>query len=334
MSTYRCCSGSSWRSETVRHAAAGAALAALLVAGGCGLIPEEWLAEDALFIEAVPDRDRTRIHTPVQARDAGDPAISVEVMEQVSGTLNGLTYEALGILDLVLTQGPTTYEQDRRVWGPDHTELWGLTYALTVEREAAARFAYQFHASPGDVDEPELRTMWGHYRREGDGVGTGSFVLDLDVVAELTEDPGFGGRVGVVHDLGADGSVHVGMDLTEAELPVTDSVVVDGLYAFRSDAAGGEFCYDARYPLLDTDSWEQIHAYARWDGSRAGRADAVITGGELGTDTLQVVECWDAAGDTTYYWDETGFEDGDPASCVVPAPASLPECNERYPDGP
>jgi len=333
MSTSRSCSGSSWRSDVARRMAPGLALAAMLLAGGCGLIPEEWLAEDVLFIEALPDASRTHIRTPHSSRDAGDAAISVQVMDQVSGTLNGLTFEALGILDLVITHRPDTYEKDHRWWGPAYTDLYGLTYSLHVEREQPSRFSYIFHASPGEVDSPSLRTMWGHYRRDGDGVGTGSFVLDLDVVAELTGDPGFGGRVGVIHDIDEDGSMHIGMDLREAVLPITDSVVVDGPYAYREDALGGEFCYDARYPLLDEATWEQIHAYARWDATGAGRAVAEITGGELGTDTMQIIECWDASGTTTYWWDDTGFEDGDPDSCIDDDD-SLPDCLDLYPKEP
>jgi len=333
MSTSRSCSGSSWRSDAARLAGLGAALAALLLAGGCGLIPEEWLAEDALYVEAVPDAKRTRIRTPQGARDVDDPAISVEVMGQVSGILNGLTLEALGIVDLVISTRPATYEEDLRIWGPDYTEAYGLTYALSVARDGADRFDYQFHAAPGDVDSANQRVMWGQYRRDGDGVGTGSFVLDLDVVADLAEAPEFGGRVGVVHDVADDGTMWIGMDLRDAALPETMTVVVDGTYAFRDTGAGGELCYDARYPLFEVESWEDLHAYARWTADGRGRADGTIRGGEFGAATLQFTECWDATGTTTYFWDDAGTEDGDPTTCPDDA-YHLPDCIELYPPKP
>ena len=61
---------------------------------------------------------------------------------------------------------------------------------------------------------------------------------------------------------------------------------------------------------------------SRWLESRAGRADAAVTGGELGAYTFAETECWDESLAVTYTVSNyTLTEDGDPSACVFSAPS-------------
>ena len=61
---------------------------------------------------------------------------------------------------------------------------------------------------------------------------------------------------------------------------------------------------------------------SRWDGEGAGRADAYVTGGDLGPLTYTESDCWDTSHQTVFL--ENNFElrtEGDEGACVFAEPS-------------
>jgi hypothetical protein len=63
---------------------------------------------------------------------------------------------------------------------------------------------------------------------------------------------------------------------------------------------------------------ENVAENSRWDSTGAGRADVKMTGGEFGTTTVMVSQCWSDEFAQTYYTDSVDYEPttGQASSCV------------------
>jgi hypothetical protein len=62
---------------------------------------------------------------------------------------------------------------------------------------------------------------------------------------------------------------------------------------------------------------EEIDLDSRWNASGAGRAEVVMSGGDL-TQTVKATECWSTTFARSYYEDTVGFQEteGDVKSCA------------------
>jgi hypothetical protein len=137
------------------------------------------------------------------------------------------------------------------------------------------------------------------FDRFGDGVGaTGAAAIDYTIDADTATG-------------------HVALDDFAEE---AGDVLGDGVMAYTTTAAdGGSLDFVAVVDVSDppNGSAETMAVRSRWLADGSGRADGVITGGELGVLQFFETECWDASLSTVYF--ENSYDlvrEGDEASCA------------------
>ncbi len=335
MSMSRRCSGSTWRS---RRRVALLALAGGLLAAGCGLTPAEWFERDAYFVEAVPDTVRTRIRLATHLYPAEELAVTVAVMTPLAESLNELTLSVLRVSEFITADTPDIREESLRVWGPEFSPLYDVSYELEVSETEPLRYEYELAVASGVESQLDDVLLSGTYLGMTLGQGTGQFQLDLDAANRIL--PGVfggtehGGQVSVIHEFGPD-SLAIGMDLADTEVADDAGVVIQpaGQYAYRSDTDGGMLCYDAAEDVVGGDLVEDLWVHARWRAGGSGRADGELSGGDLGGH-VDFTECWDSRGERTYWWDSAGNEVGDASACVFDDSGIPGSCAQVFPEGP
>jgi len=306
---------------------------------GCGFTPAAWFEEDIYFVEAVPDTERTRFLLPRSNTpwDVGDPAESTLVMDAVVPVLNGMTQETLRTLELIVDTQPDEREADRRHWGPSFSETHNVSYQLVVEEAAPGLYNYIMEGDHGVVADPDTRVLAGEYGLDGDGLGRGTFHMDLEAM-DLVFEMGlnFADTVEVRHQLDDD-LFAVGMDLQAVvDLDVEEPVLRTSRYAYREDSEGGLMCLSANWDV-DGEAPQQdelLEALARWTPDGDGRADGQFGEGNVVGAPVEFIECWDTQGNRTYWWDSAGMTptEGDLDSCPFADGAPPADCTTYYPD--
>ncbi|MBS1124071.1 MAG: uncharacterized protein H6Q90_6299, partial [Deltaproteobacteria bacterium] len=158
--------------------------------------------------------------------------------------------------------------------------------------------------------------------RPGELLGNGTFLVDFDA----------GRRVNPI-DSAADarGQVAVNYDLAVRHLDLTimstdangNPVAAD--YAYNETAVGGgDMVFDIDGDAGGGAAIEQVTLRSRWQASGEGRADARITGGDVGSGAI-ASECWDPQFGRVFYTDSVNFApaEGNVADCAF-ATADLP----------
>jgi hypothetical protein len=123
----------------------------------------------------------------------------------------------------------------------------------------------------------------------------------------------------------ARGSITATYDLTAKHLDLgIDSiddrgqpVVAD--YAYNETAGGGgDMLFNIEGNAGGTAANEKITLRSRWQATGAGRADARLAGGDLGTVQAIASECWDTSFKRVYYTDSVNFApaEGVATSCA------------------
>src|SRR5690606_12171163 len=174
-----------------------------------------------------------------------------------------------------------------------------------------------------------LTVISGHAvpdEQPGDHVhrGTGEFTIDFDA----------GELVNPVDNTPDTGNVLVTYDLAERVVTMhaegADALGNPGswdyYYAENADRSGDvQFALDA--DIDESGSLrEQALIRSRWQADGQGRADAMVSGGDLGDLTVTATECWDAQFRRVFYGDSGEWlpTEGDAASCTY-TEAALPE---------
>jgi hypothetical protein len=101
---------------------------------------------------------------------------------------------------------------------------------------------------------------------------------------------------------------------------------VDALYAYTEDYAGAGSMDLAWLEDVNASGTDEILAMrTRWMATGDGRSDAVATGGDLGSGTVNASECWASDFITSYWTDTIGMYEpvGDVSACAY-AEAELP----------
>ena len=92
----------------------------------------------------------------------------------------------------------------------------------------------------------------------------------------------------------------------------------DYAYAESADGSGDfQFALDSDFEENGSAS-EQALIRSRWLDDGEGRADALLSGGDLGGIEVQASECWDEQFRRSYYTDSVGYQatEGDAGSCA------------------
>jgi hypothetical protein len=241
--------------------------------------------------DAIPAAENLRIDMPTG--DSSKPALGEAsgaylVTLGTAVTLNGSVGLFLGLVHLITAFPVTTVDGNTYVWGPWHDEGKPGEYELRVEYEAgkyhwtleARRFGEtgEFKAVVSGVATP------GRPRR-----GSGSFTMDFEYARTIDPTSQGEGTLDVSYDLeGPTRTLEIDAEKRVDGVPNTFHYA----YSENADQTG-----DLSFMLFgDTDdpgtAAETVQWHSRWKPSGAGRADAQISGGDLGNTTVNATECW------------------------------------------
>ena len=302
---------------------------------------------------ALPSADRLESGVPTPGSQPGALALGVDseiaaLAIEAAVAINEPVAELVATLEAISTLPPTLYDSTTRefLWGPwPNEDGVGNVLAYIRENEPGADFQYSYAfarlmgddvasaapivaggASPDAVD-PDL------------GVGVTLWDMDLNNAFDETHDPDFDanrqrsrGRVAILYgaDTEGDGEFYfdvavlrdfVGED-SEKDAPPADAELLyghtktDGVarhfldWVIEGDLcdATAESCFESN--VVD-DRDETLAFRAAFLGT-AGRGEARLSGGDLSTN-VNVVECWNAMLQTTYFAvgdDTRTFEEG------------------------
>jgi hypothetical protein len=228
----------------------------------------------------------------------------------------------LGVVWLIVNQQPTSVDGHHAVWGPGQGDaLDPVVWRFVATEVGDHEYDYQLDARPkGSSLESDYRAvLMGHgFGKERAEHRTGWFLFDNDAHNAL--DP-----------LRASGTGTVKVTFDLRSLPATIAVEIkpnDGTGAWmnlgvtHAQAGAGEVDIKG---LFDVESvkdgkLETVSMKSRWQSDGAGRADVLITGGDVpaSISMVQASECWSTSFARSYYGDNVGYEPttGDPAACV------------------
>jgi hypothetical protein len=280
------------------------------------------------LINAIPTKDQVSIKLPQnQAREAptiGQVADMYKLTRGVTTMFNGGTAWVLILVHTIVQYPVTSVNGKVYTWGPWHGDaLDPGIYKLDVTANADGTYHYVLSGhNRADATATFLPLIDGLADpRPGENRGKGSFLLDFD--AGRTVDP--------VANASNKGKIDVHYDLAAAHIDLTvmstdaQGHPVNATYAYQASVDGGG---NMTFSIVDNFGSAQqasIAIRSRWTGAGAGRGDAKITGGSLGTQQAIASECWDMLFQRVFYTDNMNLQatEGNAASCAFTS-AQLP----------
>jgi hypothetical protein len=289
-------------------------------------IKQDDLPSDPQAVDrAIPTATQVSIKLPdANARSVGQLATWYVSTRDITRTLNGGSAWVLVLIHTIVQFPVTSVADNVMTWGPWSDALSPAEYKLDVKVVGDGTFAYtlsgrskteagaRFEAVVDGTADP----------RPGELRGSGDFLVDFDA----------GKRVNPIDSGDAKGTMDVNYDLAKGHLDLvlmsTDAsnqpVLADYAYNEAADG-GGDMTFDVSGntgggPLLET-----VTLRSRWQATGAGRADARIAGGDLGTLQATASECWSTSFKRVFYTDSVGFSpaEGTETACAF-ATADLP----------
>jgi hypothetical protein len=250
----------------------------------------------------------------------GDYAFWYAFTRNVTDGVDLGTASILGTISLVVQLPATSTTANEAVWGPGGDALDPAVWRLTVDEVATDEYDYHLDARPkASTSESDYRALLtGHgYGDASPSHRSGWFQIDQDAYNALEPLRAHdSGTVKVTYDLRAfpktiEADVKHTADAAWFDFVVTHDA--DGSGAVSANANG-----DISTPPDGT--YETITLESRYDSTGAGRADVEVTGGDLGTQTVDSSECWGTTFAESYYTDDASWRptSGDVAACVFP----------------
>ncbi|MEQ1501965.1 MAG: hypothetical protein ABMB14_07025 [Myxococcota bacterium] len=261
------------------------------------------------------------------ARGVGDPSDYYTLTRDVTRETNAGIGAVLELVGAITAFDPTWTDDDAKaLWGPWLDD--GTYGQLWVTETAEGGYEWAIELRPEASDEDAWVGVLGGSVDPGATAdeSAGRFAMDLTAIDAVgAGDDDTTGALGVEYTLRVDGAA-----ATVAFGDISEDGALPQDAAYRYDLTQGKGGYmdlafeeDVSDPANGT--FETAIVRSRWDGTGAGRADAYVTGGDLGPLTYTETDCWDVAHQTVFL--ENNFElvsAGDPAACAF-ADASFNE---------
>ena len=275
---------------------------------------------------AIPTADQVTIKLPTagQSRTVGDLATYYLTTRAATLTFNGGAAWVLTLLHAIVQYPVTSVSGTTSTWGPWSNALDPAEYRLDVTANGDGTYAYSLSGRnklqsgsqfqmiiTGDADPTA-----------GELAGNGHFTLDLNASHSVDpiDNPTDKGVIDATYDLATKQlSLHIDTTDDNGAAEVAD-------YAYAEGADGsGDMTFNVFGNAGGTAANEQMTVRSRWTAAGAGRGDARIAGGDLGTVQAIASECWGTDFRRTYYTDNASFQptEGDAASCAF-ADVDLP----------
>lgn len=292
-----------------------------LAAPGC--VPQDEAPE--ALARAIPTADQVRIKLPAnQARMLGDIADYYVVTRDVTRTLNGGTAWVLILIHAIVQYPVTTVSGNVYTWGPWSDALDPAEYKLDVTDNGDGTYDYLLSGRNKTIAGSQFEVVIdGHADpTPGELQGNGDFSIDFDA----------GKRVNPIDSGDAKGTVVVQYDLTARHLDLVamapDANGNPAMFEYAYNEAldgGGDMVFNATADTGGTAAAENIVIRSRWQADGAGRGDARLAGGDLGTTQVIASECWNTLFRRMFYTDSVNWQptEGNVADCAY-ATADLP----------
>ncbi|HLV20925.1 MAG TPA: hypothetical protein VKZ49_08590 [Polyangiaceae bacterium] len=248
----------------------------------------------------------------------------------VRDQINAVTRHVLGGVWFIVHTPPTDVSAGRAVWGPYTDALEPVTYRLVVLKIGRAEYTYTLEGRPrGSTSEADYRVVLqgSGYGPSHPDRGKGFFEVDLDTARALDPLKNTGsGTLRIEHDLPANAwGARPALPRTVTATATPSDIDAYWTVTSSQTEAGGQLDMNARDDLdaSKMTELEDIRIFSRWNESGAGRADIVLSEGDIPEAIGQVtaVECWGSDFLRSYYGDSVDFEpaEGDPSACAFEA---------------
>jgi hypothetical protein len=251
---------------------------------------------------ALPTAEQLSIKLPESAnRAVGQVAEYYGYTRGITRTLNGSSAWVLILIHSIVQFPVTTVEGNVYTWGPWAEGLDPAEYKLVVTALANGSFDYQLAGRPRNT--------------------TGAF----ETVISGNAIPG-------ANDAQGNGQLTIKYDLAARALDLDAVSIENGRpatakYSYKDQADGsGDMVFGLRGNADAGAGLETLTLRSRWLASGAGRGDARITGGDVGSVELTASECWSSQFLRTYFIAAAGSlggTEGNLADCAF-ATADLP----------
>ena len=305
----------------------------LLAATTCTLSLVSCVNKDAAQPDvehALPTPQQVSIKLPEKAARTLDGQVLGQLApwyvatHDVTRTFNGSTAWVLDLIHKIVATPATSINGDTYTWGPGSQALDPAEYKLEVKALADGTYSYQLSGRSKTQANAQFQVVIDGTAdpRAGEAKGSGEFLIDFDA----------GKRVNPLDSGDAKGSVDVRYDLTKRHLDLTlmstdaqgQPALADYSYNETGDG-GGDMTFDVSGNAGGTALLETVTLRSRWINTGAGRADARIAGGDLGTIQVTASECWDGGFKRVFYKDSNNFAptEGLETACAF-ATADLP----------
>lgn len=274
---------------------------------------------------AIPTAEQVRIKLPAsQARTIGELANYYVVTRDVTRTLNGGTGWVLVLIHAIVQYPVTSINGNVYTWGPWSDALDPAEYKLDVTDNGDGTYDYQLSGRNKTVTGSQFEVVIdGHAdATAGDLKGNGDFSLDFDASR----------RVNPIDTGDAKGVITVQYDLSArhlemlAQAPDANGNPAMFEYAYNETLdGGGDMVFDVTADAGGTALPENIVIRSRWQADGAGRGDARLAGGDLGSAQAIASECWSTLFRRVFYTDNVNWQptEGDVAQCAY-GTADLP----------
>jgi hypothetical protein len=297
------------------------ATAALSLVTAAGCVKQDGPPQD--INRAIPTSDQVAIKLPQTAMRTDAPTIGqlatfYVATRGVTMTFNGGAAWVLLLIHAIVQQPVTSVNGNVYTWGPGSgNALDPAIYKLDVTANADGTYDYVLSGhNKQDTSGHFIAIIDGHADpRPGEALGNGTFLLDFD--AARTVDP--------IDNANNKGQVDVHYDLAAKHLDLTimstdangQPVALD--YAYDETATGGgDMTLDLLANVGGTSAVEDVTLRSRWLDTGAGRGDARIAGGDLGSNQAIASECWSQSFQRVFYTDSANWQptEGDPTLCA------------------
>jgi hypothetical protein len=274
---------------------------------------------------ALPTSDQVKIKLPEgQTRTIGQLANYYLVTRDVTRTFNGGAGWVLTLIHAIVQYPVTSVSGNVYTWGPWSDALDPAEYRLDVTANADGTYDYTFSGKSKTVanSQFEMLITGSADPTAGEFQGNGQMLLDFDAMKRVDpiDNPTAKGTVDVHYDLAAR---HLDLHINSTD---DNGAPAQADYAYGEGADGsGDMTFDVQANAGGTALNEEMTVRSRWEANGAGRGDARIAGGDLGTTQAIVSECWGQDFRRVYYTDNVSFlpTEGDGALCAF-ADVDLP----------
>ncbi|HTR53795.1 MAG TPA: hypothetical protein VMJ10_24040 [Kofleriaceae bacterium] len=269
--------------------------------------------------KAIPTSDQVSINLPDSSvRTVGQLATFYVETRGVTEMFNGGAATVLVLIHTIVEQPATSVNGNVYTWGPGSgNALDPANYKLDVTANTDGTYDYVLSgAAKSDPTQHFLALITGHADpRAGEDMGSGNFLLDFD--AARTVDPidnaNNKGQVTADYDLA---TKH--LDLMIATTDANSQPVSLGYSYDQAADGGGDMTLELIANVGGTPAEENLTLRSRWLSTGAGRGDARIAGGDLGSQQAIASECWSSTFLRVFYTDNVNFNptEGDPSQCA------------------